>query len=138
MHKTKGGFTLVEVLIAVMIISVVIMALLQMNSNTTHIYTKFKDSVVMNQVQSLFISNKKFGFESNNIHLDDLLKEFKVEDELRRELKSKKINISYKILNSFNIDLGDEGMGISKTLEIGKTIIKMDNLTTSIIRFRIR
>jgi len=34
--KTKKAFTLIEVMVAVMIISVVVMALLSMQGNTTH------------------------------------------------------------------------------------------------------
>lgn len=130
MHKaSKNAFTLIEVMVAVMIISVVIMALLQMQGNTSHAFSKLAKTIKMNQYSSLFISNSDYGFEKESVDLDDLLSEFKLEDKLRRELKTIKVKVNYEELRTI---VGD----YNKVYELGKTVLKIDNSSATIIRFK--
>ncbi|NPA60089.1 MAG: prepilin-type N-terminal cleavage/methylation domain-containing protein, partial [Epsilonproteobacteria bacterium] len=104
MAKSKKAFTLIEVMISVMIISVVIMALLKMQGNNSHIFSKLTSKLEINQYTSFFISNNEYGFSKKSTYLDELLSEFRVEDNLRRELKNIKINIDYDELDRYGDD----------------------------------
>lgn len=140
--RYRNAFTLIEVMVAVMIISVVIMALIEMYANNTHIFTSMKKQTKINQYSSLLISNDDYGFEDENIYLHDLLSDFDVEHELRRELKATKAKVIYRELES--IDMSEEdSVEDSETssrlaLEIGKSILQTDDSSTALIRFRIR
>ena len=137
MSRTKKAFTLTEVMLSVMIISIVIMALLQMHGNTTHIFSKFTSQLKISQYASVFISDTEYGFEKKSLELSDLLNDFKVEDDLRRELKSIKIEIMYKELE--RIDMSEIEDASSKVIfEIGKTILKVNDSSASLVRFRIQ
>jgi len=137
--KANNGFTLVEVLVAVMIISVVIMALLEMQGNTTHIFSRLKNNTKTQQFTSFFISNTKYGFDKNSIYLDDLLKDFKMEDDLRRELKEIKVKVSYEKLDYFDgvMEKKDDSE-TENLLEIGKTTFKINGVSSSFLRLQIR
>ena len=136
MLRTKKAFTLTEVILSVMIISIVIMALLQMHGNTTHIFSKFTSQLKISQYASVFISNRDYGFEKQSLALSDLLNDFKVEDDLRRELKSIKVQIIYKELE--RMDMSEIEDANSKVIfELGKTILKVNDSSASLVRFRI-
>lgn len=137
MHKSKSAFTLVEVMVAVMIISVIIMTLLKLQGNTNHIYSRLDKSLNINQYSSFLISNKEYGFENKSIVLDDLLSEFELEDKLRRELKNIKLNITYNELESIDMQESKE-TNSQVTLEVGKSLLKTDDSITSIIRFKLQ
>jgi len=126
-----------EVMVAVMIISVVIMALLEMQGNTTQIFSKVGNTLKLNQYTSLFISNKDYGFENKSVDLDDLLSEFKVENELRRELKTIKVKVDYQELKRFDMSEIEEGSS-NMVFELGKTTLNVDDSFASIVRFRIQ
>lgn len=142
MLQARRAFTLIEVMVSVMIISVVIMALLQMNANNTHIFSATKKQLKTNQYISLLIGNKDYGFEDKSIYLDDLIRDFELEDDLRRELKSTNVAILYQELES--IDLSDDKNNTQKSsnsgivLEIGKSVLKAKDDSSSIMRLRIK
>jgi len=138
----RDAFTLIEVMVAVMIIAVVIIALLQMYANNTHIFSSMKEQTKTNQYSSFLVSNQNYGFEDKNIYLYALVKDFNLKDDLRRELKKIKIKMLYKELEA--IDIGnqsnDEEMESSSNLvlEIGESLIQTDSTSTALMRFRIR
>ncbi|MEA1891997.1 MAG: prepilin-type N-terminal cleavage/methylation domain-containing protein [Campylobacterota bacterium] len=144
MPKRRDAFTLIEVMISVMIISVVIMALLQMHGNSNHIFLKISSQLKTDQYASFFIANKEYGFEKDRLSLDDLISDFKVEDELRRELKKVKVELIYEELELIDMSEDDESQdsdsqeSSSVIFEVGKTILKMNDTTTSLIRLRIQ
>jgi len=156
MHK-RGGFTLIEVMIAVVIISTVIMALLTMNGNNTHIFSSFKEQAKINQYASFFISNTQYGLEDDSVVMDDLLSEFDVESDLRRELKEIKVELVYKIVEQIDLSEyeedeseADENSDIASDeeqskdtnstliVEIGKTTLKLNDTATSLLRIQIQ
>jgi len=102
MRKTfphaKEAFTLIEVMVSVMIISVVIMALIEMFSNNTHLFSYIKKQTTITQYTSFFISNKEYGFQNKDVTLNDLLRDFNLDDTLRRELKNSKTKVLYQKL----------------------------------------
>ena len=139
---TKDAFTLIEVMVAVMIISVVIMALIQMYANNTHIFSSMKKQTKINQYSSLLISNDNYGFENKNIDLHDLVDDFDLEYKLRRELKGTKAKILYQELETLDMSEQDSDEEIEASsgmvLEIGKSIIQTQESSTALLRFRIR
>ncbi len=140
----RKGFTLIEVMVAVMIISVVIMALLQMYANSNHIFSVFKEKTKTNQYSSFFISNQMYGLENKSIHMDELVSDFKVEDDLRRKLKDMKAEVLYQVVGQIDMsesdDATEEGSDTSSNmiLELGKTILKVDNSSNALLRIRIQ
>lgn len=143
-------------MIAVVIISVVILALLEMKGNSSFIFAKHTNNLAVNQYASFFISNSDYGYNKENVMMDDLVSDFKVEDELRRELKEVKVEIIYQELQRFSdlSDTGDsnetdeeaqEGESTNMALEIGKTILKVNDkrfldgsASTALLRLRIK
>jgi len=143
--SNKSAFTLIEVMVAVMIISVVIMALIEMFSNNTHTFKTLKSQTKINQYTSLFIANEKYGFENKNINLYALVDDFDLESDLRRELKEIKIELVYQELDSIdfgNMDETQEGeeesTASNMVFEVGKSIIRFDDASTGLMRFKLQ
>jgi prepilin-type N-terminal cleavage/methylation domain-containing protein len=141
----KSAFTLIEVMVAVMIISVVIMALIQMYSNNTHIFSAYKKQINTNQYLSLLISNENYGFENDDLYIDDLVTEFDLDDELRRKLKGEMVKISYQELRRIDMnEVDDENRdetaktGSDIVLVIGKSILKTENSSSSLLRIQLQ
>ena len=145
-----SAFTLIEVMISVVIISTVIMALLEMYANNTHIFSKINQRTQINQYSTLFIANDDFGLEKKKTNLYELVKDFDLEDDLRRELKNTKVQIIYQELDK--IDMGqfdekenedmisDEEKEVNSDMmfEIGKTILKTDKSSVGYLRLRVQ
>ena len=132
MNRTRDGFTLIEVMVAVMIVSVVIGALWQMRGDATQKFFQFQKMTQNNQYMSFLLGNaEKYGFEKSNTNMRALVDDFELESDLRRQLKSIKVSLSYDTLNS--IDTND-----SVILEIGKTKLKSEDFTYSLVRVRIQ
>ena len=159
MTNERKAFTLIEVMISVLIISTVIMALITMNGNNTHIFSSFKKQAKINQYASFFISNKEYGFENNSVDLDDLVSEFDVEDELRKKLKELKVAVIYQIVDEIDMsdfeeseededtqeeipdDSSDEEpkkVSSSLVIEIGKTTLKVKDSSVSLLRIKVQ
>lgn len=134
-QSARNGFTLIEVMIAVMIISVVIGAILQMRGNSSFIYEKIDQNAKINQYLSFFIANNDFGLERKSTTMKNLCDEFELDSELRREFSSIKLNIDYKKLDILDMSEFDEGAEL--VVETGKSIIHTKNSSASLIRVRI-
>ena len=146
----KDAFTLLEVMIAVVIISVVIMALLQMNGNRAHMFLEISKKNKINQYSSLLLFNPNYGFENKRIFLDRLVADFKIEDELRNKLKSINAQIIYQKLGS--IEMGKQQntdaeivdnknvkhVNSNVVFEISKTILKTPQSSIGLLRIRIQ
>jgi len=157
MRKGRTAFTLIEVMIAVVIISIVIMALLELFANNTHIFSTLEKQNRSNQSLSYLMNNQDYGFEDDKLTLYDLLADFDVENDLRMKLKSTKIEIVYQELDSIDmaeydpsedednpindeeIDQREQEKGSSSLIfEIGKSVIKSEDSSASMIRIRIQ
>ena len=135
-------------MVAVMIVSVVIAALLQMQGNTTHKFFGIKEMMKTNQYNSFLLSHSdKYGFEESRMDMYRLVDDFDLESDLRRKLKAIKVELDYEELAT--IDTSDyqdsdenedsELVGSSGIIfEIGKTILITDKFTSSLIRIRIQ
>ncbi|MEN8303566.1 MAG: prepilin-type N-terminal cleavage/methylation domain-containing protein [Campylobacterota bacterium] len=136
----RKGFTLVEVMIAVVIISVVISALLEIYANSAYTFLKLDKKSAANQYLSFVVDNRDYGLENKNATLHDLLKDFDIDDDLKKELKSVKVKIIYQKLQS--IDLSDreelKDTDSQVVFEIGKTILKLNDSSSSILRVNLQ
>lgn len=121
-----------------MIISVVILAMVQMYSNNTFLLDSYKKHANITQYSSYLIANKEYGYESKNTTLYELLDEFDIETDLRRKLKQQKVEISYKVLK--NIDLSEESNESAPqiSLEIGESILRTDKNSVALTRLQLR
>lgn len=157
MHKkARSAFTLIEVMVAVMIISVVILALLEMFANNIRIFSQLNKQTNTNQYASFLIANSEYGLETKKVTLDALLSDFKLDSDLQRELKSVKTEVIYQIVEQ--IDLSKYGAMQTEKIkqsereeiqsaekesnkdiifEIGKTILQTEEASTALLRVRI-
>lgn len=134
-QSKRNGFTLIEVMVAVMIISVVIAAIIQMRGNSSFLYERIDKNAKINQYLSFFIANKDYGFEKKSTTLKNLSEEFELDSELRREFSYIRLSIDYKKLNIIDTSEMDEDSEL--VLETGKSIIHLNDSTASLIRLRI-
>lgn len=157
----RSAFTLVEVMVAVMIISVVVASLLKLFSNNTHMIASLEGRLDAGMYATLFTGDidgvgSEFGFENDEYYLSDLVKDFDIEDDLRRKLKEKKAKIIYKIEQQIDatemqgaIESSEEaqkedgsvderqGANIA-TIEVGKTVVRLPSGdASSFLRIRL-
>ncbi|MEA3373491.1 MAG: prepilin-type N-terminal cleavage/methylation domain-containing protein [Campylobacterota bacterium] len=154
--KERGaseGFTLIEVMVAIVIITVVIAALLQLFSNNTKLLGTVKEKVELSTQGSILLGVGNVGFEKKQIRLDGLLREFKLDDALRRKLKTIKADVSYKeVMRLDSIDFQEESERLAEmegvsalkkraetaSLEVGRTTLEINGVHTSFLRLRLQ
>ena len=119
----KKSFTLIEVIIAVSILSIVITSTLQIRQNNLDYLDKYNQSKLYNEYASLAnIYDFKNKLDVNtHVYLDELIK-FE-DDDIRKELKNIKVYIKNEIIN--NIDLSSEDFILS--INIVKSNFKIEN-----------
>ena len=147
----RRAFTLLEVMVAVMIISVVVAALLQMMGNSSHLFSKVKTDSDFGQYASFLIASPDYGFENESVTLYKLSDEFELDSDLRSKLKKLKAKLIYTELESIDMSEFDEEETDSEEkygeekevssgliFEIGKSTLKFENSSTSLLRLRIQ
>ncbi|MBN2815130.1 MAG: type II secretion system protein [Campylobacterales bacterium] len=133
----RKAFTLIEVMVAVMIVSVVIAALLRMQGESAHKFIHLKGMLEGAPYSSLLLYNaNRLGFESSNTNLKDLLGDFELEGDLKRRLSGVKLNISYDEIRRIDMSELDENSS-SIVFEIGITKAQTQEFSNSLIRVRI-
>lgn len=137
-REYRAAFTLIEVMVAVMIISVVILAMVQMYSNNSFLFDSYKKHAKISQYSSFLIANKEYGYEEKRVTLYELLNEFDMENDLRRRLKQQKVELDYKVLK--NIDLSEESneSAPQMSLEIGESLLRMNKNSVALMRLQLR
>ena len=141
----RRGFTLLEVMIAVMIISLVIGVLLQLYSNNTRLFSSMRGHSELCMRSSLLIGNQNYGYENETVTLDRLVQDFDIDDDLRQKLKKYKVHISYTQVKS--LDQESEQLhesvqyqdGLKETsMEIGRSSFEMDEFQTAYLRLKLQ
>jgi len=122
----RRAFTLMEVMVAVMIVSVVIAALLELRGNTNHLFFKLQGVQNKSYLSSFLLWNRDYGLQKSNTNLYSLVDDFLLDDEVRRELKDMKVTIEYKRLR----DMGFNDFN----LEIGRTVLQGDDFEVTLKR----
>lgn len=141
-------------MIAVMIVSVVIAALLEIQANTNHKFMQIQKIMQSNQYNSFFLSlRERYGFEQSKSDMRSLLEDFDIESDLRRRLSAMKIEIEYEPLDVIDtsrfmgesaqdepqegkIQEGAQSAGI--VFEIGRTRLISDDASSALLRVRVR
>ena len=92
LHTSKKSFSLMEVIIAVMILSVVMVALLQIKTENIFLISKTNERIKLNEYVQLSIDLKKIN-EENSENIEFFLdKKYPfVNDDIRKELKEIKV-----------------------------------------------
>lgn len=148
----RSAFTLMEVMVAVMIISVVIAALLQMMGNSSNLFSKVKTESTTSQYASFLIGAKNYGYEDKKVDLYKLTDEFDLDSELRSRLKKLRAKLIYTELESIDMSdfseedskkgdtstEGDKEVSSGLVFEIGKSTLKFKDNSTSLLRLRIK
>jgi len=149
----RKAFTLIEVMVAVVIISVVIMAILELYSNNSHIFSTLGKKGRTNQYASFIIANPDYGFENKKTNLYELLSDFDLENDLRRRLKETKVEVIYQELEIIDMaefdeegeesleiateDLTDSTNDSGMIFEIRISIVKLRDASASLIRIQV-
>ena len=129
---SRRAFTLIEVMVAVMIVSVVIASLLKLQGNSSHMLMKLQQNQNNNHFTTFLLYNRDYGLQkhSQKLNLYRLVDNFDMDDDLRRELKSINATIKYKQIRKIDLD--------TTTIEGGETKLSMPHFNTSLIRVTIQ
>ncbi|NOQ30093.1 MAG: prepilin-type N-terminal cleavage/methylation domain-containing protein [Helicobacteraceae bacterium] len=130
----KKAFTLIEVLVSIMIILGVIATLLQVMGDRTLIFNRFSNKIELNWVSTLLIDSNSTTQEQTGLYLSDFIKDYKIDDELLRELKDQKVQVIYEPIILNNED--EESTYEDASLELGKSYYKINGESSSFIRLK--
>jgi prepilin-type N-terminal cleavage/methylation domain-containing protein len=146
----RKGFTLIEVMVAVMIITLVIGVLLQLFSNNTRLFSSMRGHSELCMRSSLLIGNTAYGYENEKVTLADLASDFEINDELRKKLKKYKAKITYSAVKELDarkkeiddiidpyVSDSDEGLK-DRAMEIGRSSFEMDEFQTAYLRLKLQ
>ncbi len=94
----KKAFSLMEIIIATALLSVVMLSLYKVKANNIFILEKSKKSKEQNDYLNLAMDSKEYSKRNVNIYLD---KYFNIKyDDIRREFKKVKIKVKDQMLNT--------------------------------------
>ena len=128
LQTSKKSFSLMEVIIAVMILSVVMVALLQIKTENIFLISKTNERVKLNEYVQLSVDLKKVNEESSEDIELFLDKKYPfVNDDIRKELKEIKVDIREKKEGIRKIETTSEDLNIiiySRTYSINEDIKK--------------
>lgn len=128
LHTSKKSFSLMEVIIAVMILSVVMVALLQIKTENIFLISKTNERVKLNEYVQLSVDLKKVNEESSEDIELFLDKKYPfINDDIRKELKEIKVNIREKKEDEYKIETPSENLNVtiySRTYSINEDIKK--------------
>jgi len=146
----RKGFTLLEVMISVMIISLVIGVLLQLYSNNTRLFSSMRGHSELCMRSSLLIGNSAYGYEDKKINLAELVRDFEINDELRKKLKKYEAKITYTQVKDLSeatqkpdesveayIPESEEGLK-KRSMEIGRSSFEMYEFQTAYLRLKLQ
>jgi len=111
-----------------MIVAVVIGALYKLRGDTNHLFTQVEKKQQQSYLSTFLLWNRGYGLESVTTSLYSLVDTFDIDDDLRRELKSKKVKIAYKKIERIELSDVRLELGITKlagedyTLELKRII----------------
>ena len=128
LQTSKKSFSLMEVIIAVMILSVVMVALLQIKTENIFLISKTNERIKLNEYVQLSIDLKKVNEENiENIEFFLDKKYPFVNDDIRKELKDIKVDIREKKEDEYKIETPSENLNVtiySRTYSINEDIKK--------------
>lgn len=120
----KKAFSLMEVIISIVILSVVMVALLKIKSENISIVSKSEQKIKLNEYILLAINFEDIENKNEDISLE----KYKYEnDDLRKELKDIKVSIKDEKIKSESINTGFNNINIttiSRTFSLENSDIK--------------
>jgi hypothetical protein len=119
-----------EVMVAVMIVSVVIAALLKLRGDTSHLFMQMQKSQKESSIATFLLWNRDYGLDKSSTNLYSLVENFDIDDALRRELKNVKVEIKYQRVKTIEMDM--------LIFEIGKTELSTKDFDISLNRVILR
>ena len=138
----RGAFTLIEVMVSVMIISVVIAALLQMRGNTSNKLIQLNKMNLSNQYTSFLISvDDKYTKEDSHMDMKRLVEEFDLDTDLRKKLSSIPLELSYKKIKTIDMSKSDNEDNSEQSqivFEIGQTTMHTKTFTNTLLRVQLQ
>jgi len=128
----KKAFSLMEVIIATSLISIVMVSLFQVKGNNIFILEKSKESKKQNEYLSLVMDSKEYAKRNEKVYLD---RYFNIkDDDIRREFKQVKIKIKDKVLDKSTESIDNFSLKISQF----KTTYSFENgISKDIYRFKL-
>ena len=126
----RKAFTLIEVMVAVMIVSVVIAALLKLRGDTNHLFMQIQQSQKQSTTGTFLLWNRNYGLDDSSTNLYRLVENFDIDDDLRRELKNIKVEIKYKRIKDIELDM--------MTFEVGETELYSEDFDINFNRVLLR
>jgi len=105
----KKAFSLMEVMISVILLSVVMVSLLQLKVNNIFQTTKSQESKENLDYILISINGDEVDKRNENIYLKD---KFNFSDEVRQKIKDKKINIKDELVDTYTIENNDINLNI--------------------------
>lgn len=133
LFSTKKGFSLVELLVAIGILSFVVLSFYKVKNNNLYLIEKTDSSKKNNDhiILAIDIANKTKN--NRNIYLD---KHFNIkDDDIRREFKEFKINIKYETIKKYQYKASSL---ILKIEEFKTTYSLEDAISKDIYRFELQ
>lgn len=117
-NKYKKAFTLIETLMAVVIISIVGYALLQTHSNVIHSLTLFADRMKVNEYSSILFSKISKDFHNKKRDLYEYAKEIYSinDDDLIKFLKKEEFLYKQEELYFMRLGESEDGNGLNEDL----------------------
>jgi len=100
--RASAGFTLIEVMVAVIIVAVVIGAMLRLFATNTHLLGGIEPRFDAALQGTLLLGIGDTGFEKHDDTLYSLVETFNVDDDLRRRLKAVTLTLRYEELQRFD------------------------------------
>ena len=142
MMPKRAAFTLIEVMVSVMIISIVIAALLQMRGNTSNKLIQLNKMNLNNQYTSFLISvDDKYTKESSHMDMKRLVEEFDLDTDLRKKLSSIPLELSYKKIKTIDMSKSDNEDNSEQSqivFEIGQTTMHTKTFTNTLLRVQLQ
>ena len=133
LFSTKKGFSLVELLVAIGILSFVVLSFYKVKNNNLYLIEKTDSSKKNNDhiILAIDIANKTKN--NRNIYLD---KHFNIkDDDIRREFKEFKINTKYETIKKYQYKASSL---ILKIEEFKTTYSLEDAISKDIYRFELQ
>ncbi len=103
MRQTKRGFTLIEVLVSIVILSVVAVGLFDVSAKGKQNYIFLKEKTEFDRLSSLaFMHNSQKLHNKDKTLYDFIRYDYNIDDDdLRKYLKTKKVNYTHEEVSTF-------------------------------------
>lgn len=114
----RSAFTLIEVVAAAAIASIAGVALLQMNSQSSFLFTRAKQTAMVAERLSIVGNHADARFAHTTKSLDTILGDtYSIEnDDFRKWLDTQRIDYEERLVDTIRFDSGDDGSGGDEAL----------------------